>query len=100
MAGVVDISSDQVSTVAVTQGLFVLRYARSTESANNTPFGLVRVSPGSESTVQVISPPGQTQGVLGAPGACLVVISQGSGSIRSRRASVNRGEVAPPSSNS
>ena len=66
-------SKERVATLPVGRGLFVLRYASS--GSADAPRVFVRPSPSSEKSLQIISAPGQDEGVLSKPGASAVVVA-------------------------
>ena len=72
----VDVKFERSSTVALTRGLHVVRYA-SSAGAKDYPIAVVRPAAGFERSVEIVSAPGTPQGWLDKPGACLVVSAQG-----------------------
>lgn len=73
--------TERVTSVPLETGLYVLRYVQAPTSSG-APHVFVRPSPGSEDAVSVISPPGERQGLIPAPGACVVVRAERAGSLQ------------------
>lgn len=73
--------TERVTSVPLETGLYVLRYVQAPTSSG-APHVFVRPSPGSEDAVSVISPPGERQGLIPAPGACVVVRAERPGSLQ------------------
>jgi len=68
----VDVKFERSSTVAVSRGLLVVRYA-SCGAASDFPAAIVRPVAAFDRVVEVISAPGAQQGLLEKPGDCVVV---------------------------
>lgn len=73
--------TERVTSVPLEMGLYVLRYVQAPTSSE-APHVFVRPSPGSEDAVSVISPPGERQGLIPAPGACVVVRAERAGALQ------------------
>lgn len=76
-----DNNLEQVSTVPVTRGLYILRYIKGADTAALSPMAFVRSPADPESSIRIISPPGQPADELVAPGSSLVVLAQGAGKL-------------------
>ncbi|MCJ2017986.1 hypothetical protein MKK84_11200 [Methylobacterium sp. E-065] len=73
--------TERVTSVPLETGLYVLRYVQAPTSSG-APHVFVRPSPGSDDVVSVISPPGERQGLMPAPGACVVVRAERAGGLQ------------------
>jgi hypothetical protein len=73
-------TQEQETTVTVSRGLFLLRYASG--AANGpSPYAVVRPNPASAPFIEVISAPGIVAGFLSAPGDCAVVRAEQAGGL-------------------
>ena len=72
--------TERVTSVPLEAGLYVLRYVQ-TSSSSEAQHVFVRPSPGSEDVVTVVSPPGERPGLIPAPGGCVVVRAEQTGSL-------------------
>lgn len=73
--------NERVTPVALQRGLFVLRYVRSS-NAGAAPTVMVRPARESQGDIEVISAPDDRPGLIAAPGHCLVVRAERSGTLQ------------------
>lgn len=73
--------NERVTPIALQRGLFVLRYVRSSK-AGPAPTVLVQPAMESQGVIEVISAPGDRQGVISSPGGCLVVRAERAGTLQ------------------
>ncbi|WP_131114089.1 hypothetical protein [Lichenihabitans psoromatis] len=77
----VDQASERTSSIAVSRGLFALRYTESAAGAGG-PIAFVRQGPGSEATIRLIPYPGDAPGRLEGAGSCMVVVAEQPGNLQ------------------